>query len=369
MNEQRAIAGIPAGRIHSLAGGFSLVEFVGVLAVLAILAATLAPVVIKRVDIAAANAEQSNLLTFSNAVVLQALRSNSIPGQAAWSATVANWLSYPTASVSTNARRNPRAYLIDTNGLLGASGYTQTSAGTATAPANVRAMLVSSLGKALPASLVSATPLGSTEFSNLWNAAVGTVPTTGVWNGWAGKPGDVLVQRVNLQPLFYRLILNPNDPNRFGSFTINTNNTAQSARVINIWSRYYFDGTVVGLYDTNNGPASFTLESREILQRDASYVYENGLWRAQIFDGRKPPINNNSNVNTFEANASAFLSTTNSNSKNGSTPTVVLAAFYTLMLDYYTWSLSGFPPSGNGYRGVNEDQGRLSNLMNDLNKP
>ena len=95
---------------------FTLLEFIGVLAVIAILAAALVPVVIKRVDIAAVNTETANLNNLSHALVLQALHNYQIPDQTTWAAAVGNWLSLPAASITNNARNYNRAFLYDAGG-------------------------------------------------------------------------------------------------------------------------------------------------------------------------------------------------------------------------------------------------------------
>ena len=202
---------------------FSLIELIGVLAVITVLASLLLPVVVRHVDIAAVNGEAASLNNISNALVLQILRSNSIPSEAAWFQTVGNWLSYSSGGVLTNARRNLRVCLYDPSGWLTnfvTTSYVQGPTGISISPANARVLFVSSLGKALPSTLTNGT---ATDFNNLWNSTARTVPTSGPWSGWTttGKPDDVLVQTLNLQPLFYQLVLSSRDTNTAASFLIN----------------------------------------------------------------------------------------------------------------------------------------------------
>ena len=328
----------------SASRAFTLLETVGVMAVIAILAAVIVPVVIKRVDFAAYSAEQANLGNFTNALTQQILLNKNIPSQAAWSSAVANWLSLPLSSITNNARRNTRAYLIDTGGWLTAAGYTQTTNGTTAATSSARVMFVSSIGSALPASLVSSTPISATDFNNLWNSAAGVVPATGPWSGWTGKPTDVLVQRLNLQPLFYQVILNNFDPSYPGTafFTVDTNISVYMPVSTNGpgWMSYYLDGTVLGL-NSNTIP-----QIRYTLKRNTSFVYENGYWLGQILNGRPASLTGSNDLpSAFVAKAIDFfnadLNPTTAN-KGGGSQGVVLNAMGSLMYDYTTWALMDF---------------------------
>ena len=348
---------------------FSLIEFIGVLAVIAILAVALAPAMIRRISQANINREASDLATLADALKQQVLRQKTIPDAAGWVTLAQNELNLAPKNITTNAIGFARAFLIDPALTIGSTTagtlpFNQTSNGVPSLPVSVRFLLVSSLYKALPVS--NGVP-STASFSNVWNTLDGVVPAG--WPAeWSGKGDQLRVQRLDLGSLFHRLILNPVDPKGFGRIAIDT---SQSALVTNIQSACYLDGTVIGLYDTNNAANSVVLEAREFLQQDTSYVFENGLWRTQIFDGRFPQTsssNTNALVGVFDAAGGLFLTTFNSAAKNGSNPTVVLSAFYTLMMDYYTWSLAGFVNTGNGYIAVNQDQGKISNLIDDLDK-
>jgi hypothetical protein len=362
-------------RVMNLAGkrpaaGFSLVGLVGALAVVAILAAAITPRVIKQVDRTNWVKETADLATLADGLKQQVVRTKSVPSAAGCIALLSEELALSPVQVATNRVGRARAILIDPllsigSTTTGSLPYIQGSNGVASAPANVRVLIVSSLSRPLPATVwTPAQPV----FTNLWDTPEGAVPS--LWSGtWDGRGADLKIQRLDLRPSFSRLILNPIDPTGYGRVSLDG---SVPAVVTNIQSRWYVTGTVVGLSDTNNSSSAVTLEAREFLQQDTSYVFENKLWRTQIFDGRYPQSSTSNDPNNyagaFGAAAGPYLSTYNPNGKNGSTPTVVLSAFYTLMLDYYTWSLAGMVATADSYIAVNQDQGKISNLLDDLDK-
>ena len=318
-------------------GAFGLLEFVGVLAIIAILMALAFPVVVRRVDIAAVNAETTDLKNLNDALVLQILRSNSIPSEATWAQAAGNWLAYAPATITTNARRYARALLIDTNGWLGANlktngYYVQTNVGTIITN-SARMMIVSSLSAALP---VATGRPGSASFNDIWNTAPNAIPST--WTTWQGRGDDLLIQRINLQPLFYQLILVNRDNNNAATYSIVGPTNLVMARSIS--NAFYFSGSVVRLGSTNSGVAN--LQTSYVLDRNNSFVFENGYWRTQIGNG---PTNNlapnpGSSFNNF---AQAFIHTADNpasanNSGKGGAPEQVLVDMLNFMMIYQLWA-------------------------------
>src|SRR5205814_2149402 len=129
----------------------------------------------------------------------------------------------------------PRAFLADPNlWIASANGqlpYTQTIAGTGTNVGgmnlpglNLRLMILSSLSLSLPATI---------DFNTTWATAEGSVPP-GWPAAWSNRGDDLRIQRLDLTPLFHRVILNPNDLRGFGRFTINSTDTNQAVVVTSI---------------------------------------------------------------------------------------------------------------------------------------
>jgi type II secretory pathway pseudopilin PulG len=160
--------GLLRGPNHT--GAFSLIELIGVLAVLAIVAAATVPVVIKHIDLAAYNGESASLNGMSTALIQYVLRSNSIPNQTGWVQAISSELTLRSNQIAATPRNWSRAYLIDTNGwlrtALASGAWNQSAGGTVLAPTNARLMIVSALARGLP---VSSGMPSAASFQDIWN--------------------------------------------------------------------------------------------------------------------------------------------------------------------------------------------------------
>lgn len=189
---------------------FSLIEMVGVLAIMAILASVIAPNALKSLDRAAIRTEGTNLATLGDRLKIF-LRDNSrlpvvaIPNASPnWTTELADYADLSPADLLTNKRNNNRIYIVD--------------------PSAQRALLLSSMrtGLALP---TAATINTLAEFDDIWNTADGSIPTNVSWNGWnawsaTDNAGDYLViERVNFASVY---------ATDLQSFTVTLNNTSGS---------------------------------------------------------------------------------------------------------------------------------------------
>src|SRR5439155_11438690 len=200
-------------RVACSNNGFTLMEIIAVVGIIAVLVAVIAPSVIRRMDRAAWTAETANLNNIADSLTQYVLRTKTIPSYTN-SATITNWasavasqMSLPVSAVLTNGRRYARAFLIDTNLTINGARlpYTQTTNG-ATNLTSARVMIVSSLGRALPATFTNGVA-SATNFTAIWNAAENTVPAAPAFTGWGGTGNDLRIRKLNLEPLFYQLIL------------------------------------------------------------------------------------------------------------------------------------------------------------------
>jgi type II secretory pathway pseudopilin PulG len=320
---------------------------IGVLAVIAILAAMLVPSITKRVDFAAWSSENASLSAMKDALVLYVLRSNTIPNQTSWITNISSQLGLAPVNISTNRRNFSRAFLIDNSGWLGnvTLPYTVPPGGVTTTPSSARLMIVSTIAKG-PLPVASGAP-GTASFNDIWNTPEGRKPTNSIWTSWAGTNGDLIIQRINLEPLFHRVIL-VNGANNVSSgsgyFSINNNNLAQVPPGASGTNTYYLDGTVLNLSYT-----SATNQVQAVIHDDLSRIFEYGVWQNQINVGMTNSPPSSYGIGWL---AVTFCNAGWSPNANAQTPQATLGVMNSYMGGYTAWANTGFnspAPSG----GVN----------------
>jgi hypothetical protein len=309
--------------------GLALVELVGVLAILAIISSALIPPVVRRMDRAAWIKESNDLSAISNALVLQIVRSNTVPNETNWAATVASWTQRPVSQISTNNRKYARLYFYDSGGWMTNTTFTQTNTGTgASIPLNARIAIVSTISKPLPYLNGS---LATTNFNSLWNDLPYKTPSYLTAQGWTGNSYDLVIQRVTLDTVFHRLVLANRDPSTVAAFSINSTNSSSTITVTNNatgWSSYYLDGTVVGLWNSS------TLTNRFVLSRDTSYTFDGGQWGpSPTGSGKDGGLTAQNFVNI----AKVFITEPNTGHQGADTQGA-LSAFYSFMFAYTVWA-------------------------------
>src|SRR2546423_5291014 len=120
-----------------LSAGWTAIEMIAVLSVIAILAAAVVPTIIRRVDRAAWTSETANLTSIADAFIQSVVRTKTIPNYTDWPAAIAVQASMPVSAVTINPRRYPRAFLVDPTLDINGAGLPygpQTINGSATAP-------------------------------------------------------------------------------------------------------------------------------------------------------------------------------------------------------------------------------------------
>jgi type II secretory pathway pseudopilin PulG len=329
-----------------------LIELIGVLAIIAILAVAVMGSIIRRVDRAYVNREIAELDTIGEAFVQSCLRNKRIPSTNGndWATNVAKEIAMPASRITTTARATQRVFLMDPPSLA-SSGYTQTGAGTVTFQTNARALVASTL---------TAGSILSGSFNSLWNST---------------DNDDVHIKRLDLGSLFHKVrLLNIDSANGWYSFDANAASfvPGNSSNV----TVYVLDGTAVNLYMTN----SSWLQLRVILGEDDGFIYQRGRWSRDLSAPQLDP-----SIGPYGDLVSAFLNAgLPPDPANGATPQGTIESFYNYMVNYIIWS-NGDPDPAHGitnwqggglssgpsypyFKVLNASQVQLNQVSNDLIK-
>jgi prepilin-type N-terminal cleavage/methylation domain-containing protein len=315
--------------------GFTLIEIIAVVSIIAILVAAIAPSIIRRVDRAAWTKETEELKSITDAYTDYIVRSKIVPGTNTWAAAIAGQMSLASSSITTNSRRIARAFLIDPALSIGGAGlpYTQTSSGVAK-PSSARVILVSSLSRTLP--IATSVP-SSNEFNAVWNTAEGAIPTTATWTSWAGTGEDLRIKRLNLEPLFYRLILvnHSSNTNVVPGYSIENSSAAVVPAGPVGLDKYYLHNTTVGLHDKTG-----LVQVRHLLKRSISFMFESDSWHGQIQGDQQSYSASGSDF--YNHAVTFFNRPTNpwggNSQAHGASQWGVMISMYTFMFDYTFWA-------------------------------
>jgi prepilin-type N-terminal cleavage/methylation domain-containing protein len=349
-NEWDAVERVPTA-LRGCRRAFSLIELIGVLAIISILAALMVPSVVKRVDLAAWSSESATLGAMADALKQSIVQSNSIPDTNQWYNVISTQLGLAPANVLTNSRGYRRAFLIDASGWLGSapfnSGYWNQSPGGTTdqtpwatnGPIGCRLMIVSTIGGTdLP---VSSGPLGPAAFSDIWNTAQGATPSTWSWN----YTNDLVIQRINLDPLFHHVILINGALTLSGQgyFSINGSSPVPVPPGGAGTNTYYLDGSLLALYGIGTN-----LMAQEIIRGDLSRVFEYSIWRDQVYGGTTNGVLTGLDLlaATFFANAAP------GSAPPGASPQGVLGMMTSYMNGYMSWAAMSPCFSYGGTNGI-----------------
>jgi len=311
--------------------GLTLIEVVGVLAVMCVFATLVLPVLTKQVDKAVSDQESATLRSFGDAYQRVVLRKGYIPGPTGsdWVTNIAAEVGLDTSEVVTNTRHNARYFIVDPSFWSAGNSalpYAQTVNGT-NRPVSPRVMLLSSLGVSIP------TTPAPTDFSNLWNTADGSVPANLAALGWP-KGEDLKIGRIDLSPLFIHLVLASTSSTSNAYYSINGNLNPNYLTQGSGWlDAYFLQNSVLGLY----ADPQTNLDSRQILIHDSSFSFYVNSWRG------RPSGNGNGDGPTFVGGfdvslvVDAFL---------GGAPNPpqaqVLAGFSSYLSNYNQWAGLGF---------------------------
>jgi prepilin-type N-terminal cleavage/methylation domain-containing protein len=254
--------------------GFSLLEIIGVLAVMAILATALAPNLIRTLDRANVKAETGTLEVLAQQLENYVRDTGALPvhGAAAsdprvWAVTLAAYSGLNAAELTRNRQSVVRGYLVHSSG--------------------DRAMVISGLRSGL--TVPSGTTINDAQFQQIWDTPTGQVPPVSswaTWSTWSGYPDMLVIQRVNVLALrrTSTAILNNADVLAVtvsyriraldGTLSGATVITPATQRIVPALRR----GERVELYANATG-AGTPIYTHVVADHDVSLTYDSGFWR------------------------------------------------------------------------------------------
>ena len=180
------------------ARGFTLLELIGVVAVIAILSSVLAPGVVQTINRSYAAAEDENLAVLASTLRTVVQTTRTVPGPAinTWTTALAAQSEFTAQQIRFNRRNQQRTLLVDplffTSAEAPFGGYVQTS-GLFQRPFSPRLMLLSNMAGAVPA-----VPNTAAGFDAVWNQTAAAAAIEGP---------DLKIERIHLGDLFHHVLL------------------------------------------------------------------------------------------------------------------------------------------------------------------
>jgi hypothetical protein len=314
---------------------------IGVMAVAIIIALAFALTTTKSLDRAFASNESSIMQNFASALQSSALRNVYIPGSNDMAQAIATELGVNLNMVQNTDRRNARFFFVDPaftiNTTNCGSGYVQTTDGaysTSFSTAPYRIMILSGIAAALPKISITAA-----NFNTIWTTTDGQIPASPDFNGWKGSWGDVVIQRMNLTPLFINLQLSK-DSSAGAQYMI------QGAGPLTVGSSglnsSYLQNTLVTLVNASSSP---TVTNAELmLNRALSFFFVQNFWRSVPY---APAAVSPSQTNGAAGDLATAIAITagifanspyNVNANSGTTPPGVLNLMSNFMAAYVPYA-------------------------------
>lgn len=269
--------------------GFSMIEMIGVISILAVLGAVITPALVKRTSTLTGQREDQNLEVIADGFTRYIKANQIIPGTPSWIARVAT-----ITSQSTNEIR--RVYPNDTNSarvLLIHPGFTPTDTSSKTLPdpiwtqtaagapttTNARILIISTHKSSLALPVTSGAAASSAAFEAIWDwnyDPATEAPPSGWPAAWNGQGEYLHVKRINCAPLFRAATFNnmeyaddvyPYYSVNKGAVTVLKSEAATDTLLL--------VGSLVGLYEEDGT----TLDLEIVVSETLNSIYDNGQWR------------------------------------------------------------------------------------------
>ena len=336
--------------------GFTLIEMMAVLVVISVLLLAIVPVFMAAVDRRVRRAEEEALASLANGTMTLGTRAHYLPSSGTFGSKIGPEVGMTTAQALTNARGLPRRVMFDGNirFVVGAPSplpYTQGTAGSAL-PVSPRMMILSSVGDDLPTNIVDGI-IATNTFAAIWNTSPGAVPSGWTWNG---RGDDLKIQRVNLDKLFFQLVLN-NSGTSTGRYTFDSSVTNILPSIP--FTTYVMKGTRLGLYSPTG-----TLQAVEIINDSLSFICQDGVWKSS--GGPTSSWADRRLTGTDLQMAANFIVSVPQNPRTTETQAQLVAKYSTWLQTYINYANSGYNSSYSSALNSARDavQVSINNLIN-----
>ncbi|MDT3777414.1 type II secretion system protein [Nitrospira sp. MA-1] len=225
--------------------GFTLVEMIGVMAIIAILASFIAPNVINQLATVRRDSEDGQLTTIAQAVELYVRQTHSFP--TTLTALSPDYVAMASGQLTTNPNGFLRYYFVQPN----ISGFTNSTGLPTTALADARFMVITHLAQNVNPSITT-----DANFETWWSTDE------------TGTP-DLKIHRGHVSHLFHLLSLSANGAG--GSYAIDGSQTVAGVGTLVPHIRYHLTGTPISLDETN----SFTGQKTQFtLTAEAGFQFD-----------------------------------------------------------------------------------------------
>jgi prepilin-type N-terminal cleavage/methylation domain-containing protein len=225
--------------------GFTLVELIGVLAILVILASFITPNVINQLRSARRDAEDQQLANIAQGIELYFRQTRSFPANLA--VLSPDYVPVSSGQLTNNANGFFRYYFVQPN----ISGYTNVAGLAPTALADSRLLLITNLTQNANPTIIT-----DAEFETWWNTDE------------TGTP-DLKIHRGHVGHLFHLLSLSTDGAG--GSYAIDGTPTNSGGGTLAAHIRYHITGTTVALDEANT---FVTAETQFTMTAEAGYQFD-----------------------------------------------------------------------------------------------
>jgi prepilin-type N-terminal cleavage/methylation domain-containing protein len=226
--------------------GFTLIEMIGVLTIIAILASAMVPNISREITRAIADAEDAELNTIASSIRKYISENQNIPGTSTgqWNTVIAPFIETSSNRILNNKGSGTRRLILRTTNGIGTVPYDQSamySAGVtpqgnlpSTFPVQMRFLLVSNLSGPAPAAALT-----DAQFDAVWDQT-GVIPA-GFTSG-----NKFRIERMSLAPMFFPVTISCTSLSGVPRWSIN----AAIVKSLNLttFTVYLLYGTKINLF-------------------------------------------------------------------------------------------------------------------------